>query len=91
MILKKIKFFSKHPPIFSKNPKFWTIWEILLFQSHSTANLLQFGEKEFSRSETWTNIVNAIGKNWIKKRPFWEEDFAFHILNSMAQINIEDT
>ena len=33
-------FFSKNPSIFLKKSQFWTFWEILLFQSHFTANLL---------------------------------------------------
>ena len=40
--LKKFKIFFEKPIIFFKKPKFSTFWEILLFQSHSTANLLQF-------------------------------------------------
>ena len=35
-------FFEKPIYFFKKRPKFWKFWEILLFQSHSTANLLQF-------------------------------------------------
>ena len=31
--------------------------------------------------------VNAIGKHWVKKRSIREEDFAFHIINNMAQKN----
>ena len=34
-------FFSKNPSVFlKKKTNFWTFWEILLFQSHFTANLL---------------------------------------------------
>ena len=34
-------FFSKNPSVFLKKKHiFWTFWEILLFQSHFTANLL---------------------------------------------------
>ena len=36
---------------FSKTPKFRTFWEILLFQSHSTANLQKFYDQKFSWSE----------------------------------------
>ena len=38
---KKFKIIFKKPIyFFLKKPKFWTSWEILLFQSHSTASLL---------------------------------------------------
>ena len=30
----------KNPSIFSKPPILWTFWEIFLFESHFTANLL---------------------------------------------------
>ena len=35
--------------------------------------------RKISLSETWTNIgnLNAIGKHRIKKRTFWEKDYAF--------------
>ena len=56
-ILKNFKvLFRKNRYIFPKNPKFWTFWEFLLFQSLSMANLLQFSEKN-SRTEAGTNIV----------------------------------
>ena len=29
--------------------------------------------------------VNAIGKNWVKKRSIEEEDFALRIMNNLAQ------
>ena len=41
-------------PIFSnskENPTSVRIWEILLSQSHSTSNLLQFGDKNFQLQE----------------------------------------
>ena len=79
-ILKKFKFCSKNPSMFSKEPKFWTFWEILLLQSHSTANLLHFGQKN-SRSESWTNIgnVNTIGEHGVKKRTHLSRWFCSHI------------
>ena len=53
----KIEVFSRKPIyFFKKDPNFER-----LFQLHSVAILLQFGEKK-SRSETWTNIMNATGK-----------------------------
>ena len=35
---KKLKFFSKNPTSFQKNPNFAGIWEFLLFRLHSTGN-----------------------------------------------------
>ena len=53
-------------------------------------NLGNLGEN-FSRLEMRTNIVfnaSSFGKYRVKKvAPIWAEDFAFHILNSPAQIN----
>ena len=44
--------------------------------------------KKFSRSETWTNIVNAVGKLRDRQKwTIWEEAFAFIILKKMAQNN----
>ena len=40
-----------------------------------------------SRLETRRNIVKAIGKHRVKKCFIWEGDFAFHIINNMAQKN----
>ena len=79
---KKLMYFSK------KKPKLGTFWEILLFQLHSTANLLQFGEKN-SHLKMWTNIVfsmNTIGKQRVKKRTIWVDNFALIFIN-MAQNN----
>ncbi len=40
-VLKKDQDFFRKTYLFSKmNPKFWTFWEISLFQSHSTTNLI---------------------------------------------------
>ena len=54
--------FGKTHLFFQKRPKFRKIWEILLFQSHSTANLLQYVQK---REKTclcdvmaWTQLAN---------------------------------
>ena len=60
---------------FQKKPKFW---QILLFQSHSMANLLKFREKN-SRSESVRLVVEhqtlSIGEHRVKKRPLWVDDF----------------
>ena len=74
-------FFEKPIYFFKKNPKFWTFWEILLFQSHFTANLLQFDEKNW-HSDTWTTDVgsfsaSSIGKHRVKKRTYLRGRFCF--------------
>ena len=90
-ILKKFQdYFSKNLSTSPKNPKFWTFWEFFLFQSHSTANLLQFGEKIISSSDVNKIAdvgVNAIGKHRVKKTSaHLRGRFCFHIFN-MAQNN----
>ena len=62
-----------------------------MFQSHSTANLLQFGEKLISRSEVNKNAdvgVNAIGEHRVKTSEIanLRGRFCFHIF-IMAQNN----
>ena len=48
--MNKFTIFSKKSHLFSlKKPKLWMLWEILLFQSHSTATLLS--------SASWKNSV----------------------------------
>ena len=90
-ILKNLKVFSSektiHFSIFLKKTKVWTFWEVLLSRSHSTANLLQFGEKS-SRSER-VNIVLAraqLANIGLKNGPIWEEDFAFIFLRLWRKI-----
>ena len=66
------------------------LWEILLFQSHFTANLLKFDFKKFqAREQPMLACLREL--NWQtsgKKRTFhWEEDFAFHIFNMTQSIN----
>ena len=68
MVLKKIQsFFSKKPNYFSGNPsKFWTFWETLPFQSHSTASLQQFVGKNFQvqkreRTSFNMNVIRKLG------------------------------
>ena len=56
-ILKKISSFQNKPSIFFENSIF-ELFEILLFQLHSTANVLQFGEN--------VNAIGIIGS--LKKR-----------------------
>ena len=58
---KKNHVFSLEKSLVSFKKKFPMFWEMLLFQSHSTANLLQFGDKKFSRWEP-SNIQLSIGK-----------------------------
>ena len=70
-ILQNFKVFSrKNYVFFPKNAKFWAFWEILLYQSHSTANLLQFDKKRNFRLYMKRNAdvcANAIGKHRVEK------------------------
>ena len=84
-ILKEFKFFfEKNHLFFQKRPKFWTFWGILLFQAHSTANLLQFGgQKNFTVSivnvladVAWRQLAHIWWKK-LRKWPIRVEDFAF--------------
>ena len=86
-------FFRKTHLFLQKRPKFWTFWEILLFQSHSTANLLQFGQKIISRWQVWTNLPmwrecnwQTSGKKKRRKWPIWVENFAFVFLRTWRKI-----
>ena len=62
---KKINFSSKKPIYFSKKPQILNVLRTL-FQSHSTANWLQFGRKINSRSYVKKN--DGVGvwpeRNW---------------------------
>ena len=67
VILKNFKvFFRNNLSILPKNPNFER-FENLLLQSHSAANLLQFGEKIISDVNKNAD-VNAIGKHRVKKK-----------------------
>ena len=75
---KKSSFSEKTHLIFIKKTQISFDLEILLFQLHSTANLLQFGEKKFTFrgvNEHLLTCVNATGKHRVKKRSIWREDF----------------
>ena len=62
--LKKFEVFLKKPIYFSKKNEFWTFWEVLLFQSHSSTNLLQFGEKIFRVQKRERTSLNMRERNW---------------------------
>ena len=79
---KTSRFFSKNPYIFwKKKPKFWTFWEITLSQSHSTANSLQFDEKNWQSDTSTTDVglfsASSIGKHRVKKRTYLRGRFCF--------------
>ena len=91
---KKIKFgFRKNHLFFQKRPKFRTFWGILLFQAHSTTNLLQFDQKIISRSVAWTYVPMWRERNWQTSGKKTSEmahlsgRFCFHILKNMALNN----
>ena len=58
------KSFSENQFVFTKQPKTWTFWDILLFQSHSTSNLLLL---ELSRNGK-INFEKPIYFLWEKKQ-----------------------
>ena len=86
---KNARFFFEKPIYFFNKTKFWTFWEILLFSSHSTANLLQFDEKIDLQTREQPMLAPLRELNWQtsgkKTHPF-EKNFAFHIFK-MAQNN----
>ena len=83
--LKKFMFFLKKTHLsFQRKSKFCRFWEIQ-FQLHFPANLLQIGDKKFSRSEpsfsdTKIRRTFLIGKLAQIKHGF-EWMISFHILN----------
>ena len=91
-VFEKIQvFFRKTHLFFLKRPKFRKFWGILLFQAHSTANLLQFGQKIISRSVAWTYLPMWRERNWQTSGKKTSEvvhlsgTFCFDILKNMAQ------
>ena len=69
---KNSRYFFEKPIYFLKNPNFWTFRENLLFQSHSTANLLTLAilKNQYSLifSEKLIYLVEKNPKSWT----FWE-------------------
>ena len=91
---EKTQGFSRKADLFfNKNPKFWKLWEILLFQLLSAANLLPFDEKIISRSvkhvnnRCWLVYESSIGEDRIRKRTYFRGRFCFHIFN-IAKNNV---
>ena len=84
-ILKKNQFFFQKLIYFLKKTKL----SVLKSPYISVAFYAKFAAiwwKKISGSETWTNIVNAIGSHRLKKAPIWVDDFAPTLYN-MAQLN----
>ena len=84
-IFNKLKnFFFEKPIYLWKSPNFWTFWEVLLLQAHSTAKLLPsailkkfkiFFEKPINllKKPQHLNVISVatsgkFGKNWLKKK-----------------------
>ena len=86
LILKNFRLFLQKAVFFFKKPNFWTFWKILLFEVHSTANLLHFDFEKCSGSKTWTSIVNAIGKHRLKNPPF-DQQILLSCFGNIAQNN----
>ena len=62
----KIEIFFQKSIFFRNYPKFWTFWEVLLLQSHSTTNLQLL--PIFKKFFFFKKSINYSGK----KRTFWE-------------------
>ena len=77
-ILKKNGSFSRKTHLsFQKNPNIERFEKSYNFSRILRQSCYNLVEKIFTfRNVTWTNIVNAIGKNRVEKRTIWVEDFA---------------
>ena len=75
----KISFFPNIHQFCKKKLKFWALWEILLFQSKSTANLLQLDGKTLRQvnERCWPVYTSSNGKNWVVKRTYLSGSFCF--------------
>ena len=77
-ILKKIQVFRKNIYVF-KRAKLWRFWEISLYQSYSTANLIQFGEKKLTVKKCSISNIGHYQLAKIGKKTsvlaFWVDNF----------------
>ena len=93
---EKTKNFLKNPSTFQQKHKTSTFSEILILQSHSTANVLQFGETTNSRSDVnkmqmlaWTQLAD-IGKK-VRIRALERKPLFQYFKNCLKkEINISD-
>ena len=87
-ILKKITFFFEKLIyfFFKRTPEFEHFDETYYF-SRILRQIFYNLVRKNSRSETWTNIVNAIGKHWVKKRTHLRGRLCSLIITKMAQKN----
>ena len=73
-------FLEKRIYLFWKNPKFWTFWEILLFQSHSTANLLL--QRFLKNSRVFSQKTHLF---FLKKNPNFERFEKFYCFSRILR------
>ena len=66
VILKNCIFSSKNSSIFPRKPKIWEFFRNLTVSIAFYDKFVTLWWKKVACSETWTNIVNAIGKHRIK-------------------------
>ena len=57
--------FKKTRYFFGKKPEFGTFWEVLRFQSQSTANFKTIGWIKFWHSNTWTTNIGLFMRAWL--------------------------
>ena len=78
----------KNPSIFCKNPKIWTFWENLLFQSHSTAICYNLMKNIFRHvnNRCWLVYASSIGKHWSKKTHLFERKILLSIFSVWRKI-----
>ena len=71
----KMSFFPNESKFFDWKPLFSYVFKKLLFFSHSTSNLLQFGNLKFSTfSNSWACYLMQLASK-LKKRTRWLHDF----------------
>ena len=86
-ILKNVIFFEKSIYFSKKKTNFDRLEKSYYFSRILGRQICHNFLEKKSRSETWENIVNAIGKHQVKKRTIWVEEFATIFYIYMAQIN----
>ena len=77
--------FRKTLSIFINNNNFYSFWEIILIPLHSTANVLQFGEKKYTlrnMNKKWfSSVKDLINKQRSNLRTPFKKLFRFFIWN----------
>ena len=79
LAILKCSFFQKNQPIFYKKKQNLPLWEIWLFQLHSTADSIHFGEEKFrfKNVNTLPMLAWMQSQTSSEKKTIWEDDFTF--------------